>query len=277
MPTAIRPSRERQFHLGVDRLAVEVGGHLRPPLPLEVDHTPPMDEVRTNQDGVGIPLEPGEEDPSVLLDARESLVLVEVGVREDEQPLDPRADLQRVDLRGGLREQFEARGTVRPGADQGRHLDAGGAVRPGVLGQTGRRVELGEGREESGDRGVLDEEGGEPRQLRREAVPGRGAELGEGVGDAPSEELDEFGREPLVERAHAEDGVEDPLVVGVAERLDGALELGAGLEGEGVEEGDGGGSLSAPEVVSVRGLDYREPDANRLVAFDAPNRKSPPP
>ena len=84
MPTAIRPSRERQFRLGVERLAVEVGGHPRPPLPLEVDRTPSMDEVRTNQDGVGIPLETGEEEPSVLLDARESLVLVEVGVREDD-------------------------------------------------------------------------------------------------------------------------------------------------------------------------------------------------
>jgi hypothetical protein len=63
--------------------------------------------------------------------------------------------------------------------------------------------------------------------------------MGEGVGDAPSEELDEFGGEPFVEPAHAEDGVGDPPVVGVAKRLDGALELGSRFEGEGVEEGDG--------------------------------------
>ena len=71
-----------------------------------------------------------------------------------------------------------------------------------------------------------------------EAVPGRGAEQGEGVGDTPSEELDEFGGEPFVESAHAEDGVGDPLVVGVAKRLDGALELGSRFEDEGGEEGD---------------------------------------
>ena len=71
-----------------------------------------------------------------------------------------------------------------------------------------------------------------------EAVPGRGAEQGEGLGGTPSEELDEFGGEPFVESAHAEDGGGDPLVVGVAKRLDGALELGSRFEGEGVEEGD---------------------------------------
>jgi hypothetical protein len=166
-------------------------------------------------------------------------MLVKAEVRQDDRALDPGTDLQRVDLGSGLREQLEAGRAVRPGAEQGRHLDAGGAVRLGVLGESGRWVELGEGGEEANDRGVLDEEVGEPGQFRGEAVPGSGAELGEGVGDAPSEELDEFGGEPFVEPAYAEDGVGDPPVVGVAKRLDGALELGSRFEGEGVEEGDG--------------------------------------
>ena len=69
--------------------------------------------------------------------------------------------------------------------------------------------------------------------------PGSGAKLGEAVGDATTEELDEFGGEALVESSHAEDRVRGPPVVGLAEGLDGALELGPRLEGEGVEEGDG--------------------------------------
>jgi len=41
--------------------------------------------------------------------------------------------------------------------------------------------------------------------------------------------------EPFVIPTSAEDGVGDPQVVIVAERLDGALELGSRFEGDGVE------------------------------------------
>ena len=147
----------------------------------------------TSQCRVGVGLESGEEVAPVLFDAGEPLVLVEPQVGEDDRTLDPRADLQCVDLRGGLGEEFEADRAVGPSAEQGRYLDPGGAVRLGVLRESGGRVNLGEGSEESDDGGVLDEEVRETGQLGGQSVPRNGAKLCEAVGDTPTEELDEFG------------------------------------------------------------------------------------
>jgi hypothetical protein len=166
-------------------------------------------------------------------------MLVEAQVGENDGPLDPRTHLQRVDLGGSLREQFEARGAVGPRTEQCRHLDAGGPLRLGVLGEPGRWVDLGQGGEQPDNGGILDEEVGEPGQLRGEAVPRGDPKLGETVGDAPTEELHELGSEPLVESSRAEDRVGGLLVVGVPKGLERALELGSGFEGERVEEADG--------------------------------------
>ena len=117
-------------------------------------------------------------------------------------------------------------------------LGPGGSVRLGVLGEAGGRVDLGEGGEQSDDRGVLDEEVGELSQLRGEAVAGCGPKLGEAIGDALAEELDELGSESVVKPPGAQDRVRGPLVVGISEGFDGALELGSRFEGEGVEKGN---------------------------------------
>jgi hypothetical protein len=105
MAASVSSSLERRLHLGVEDLSMEARGDLRPALPLEFDGAAPVDPVGTDPSGDDVPREAGNAEPSILLDAGEPLVLVEAKIREVARPLDPRAELPRVDLRGGLGEQ----------------------------------------------------------------------------------------------------------------------------------------------------------------------------
>ncbi len=144
-------------------------------------------------------------------------------------------DLERVDLGSGLPRQLQTLGPVGAGAHQNGYLDPGSGS-PGARG----RIYVGEGSAEADDGGVLDQDVGEAGELGGEAIPRRSGEVREGVGDAEAKELDELGGEPLVEPVVAEDRVVgDAGVVGVAEPIQGALDLGAGIQNEGEEEGHG--------------------------------------
>lgn len=95
-----------------------------------------------------------------------------------------------------------------------------------------------EGGGEPDDGGVLDQDVLERRELRAEAIAGSGLQLREAVGHAEMEELHELRGEPVVEAGVAVKRLGGPLVVDVAELVEGALEVDAGLEGHGPEEGD---------------------------------------
>ena len=193
-----------------------------------------MDLERPDEERIDLWLEAGEVVPSVLLDPGECLVLVESKIEEEDRALHPRSRLERVVVVDALRQQFNPLGAVRTHADQGGDLRARGRViRP-------RWREVGhEGRGEPHHRGVLDQYVLERRELRAEAVAGSGLQLGEAVGHAEVEELDQFGGESVVEAGVAVEGFGGPLVVDMAELVEGALEVDPGLEGNGPEEGDG--------------------------------------
>ena len=71
--------------------------------------------------------------------------------------------------------------------------------------------------------------------LRR--LPGAALQLGETVGHTEVEELYQLGSEPVVEARVAVERLGGPLVVDMAELVEGALEVDPGLEGDGPEEG----------------------------------------
>ncbi len=114
---SVGPSLERQLDLGIEHFAVEARHKLGPSLSFEVDGATSVDEVGTDQGRVGVLLDTGEVEPSVLLDTGEPLVLVETEVDEEGRVLDPGTDLQRVDLGRALPGQLEPRGAVGTSAE----------------------------------------------------------------------------------------------------------------------------------------------------------------
>ena len=102
-----------------------------------------------------------------------------------------------------------------------------------------RWVVDGERGRETHDGGVLDQHILEGGELGGEAVSGSALQLGEAVGHAGAEELDELRSEAVVEARVAVEGFGRSLIVDMAELVEGALEVNPGLESDGPEEGDG--------------------------------------
>ena len=160
------------------------------------------------------------------------MVLVETEVHQEDRVPYPWTDLHRLVLDGVLGHEPHPFRSVRADADERGHLHPGRRmVRPG------RRVDVREGGTQSYHRGVLNEEILEACELRAEAVPRGTPQLGEAVRDALVEEFHQFRGESVVEAGVAVEGLGGLLVVNEPQLFEGALEVDAGLEGDGPEEG----------------------------------------